>query len=100
MKLQETTRWIRAAAEAQDLEALETARQAREAAIAALPALPPSEDLLAALRESRDAGEEAMLALRRIKQRVRQESRRLAAIEAAFLRALREPAGPHIDCQG
>ncbi len=97
--MEESTRRIRAAAEAQDVDALDLARREREAAIAALAALSPSEDLLAALRESAAAGEEAMLALRRIKQRIRKESQRLAAIEAAFLRSL-PPEGRHIDYQG
>ncbi|HVO97794.1 MAG TPA: hypothetical protein VMT15_06995 [Bryobacteraceae bacterium] len=100
MRLGESTLLIRAAAEARDLEALELARRERDAAIASLGGLPPSEELLTALRESLAAGEEATRALRLIKQKIRQESGRLAAIEAVFLRALREPEARHIDCQG
>lgn len=99
MTLEQTTRLLRAAAEALDLEALAQAKRERIEAIAALRTLPPSEDLRAAVAESIAAGEEATRALRRIKQRIRQESRRLAVIEAGFLRSPL-PGGRHIDCKG
>jgi hypothetical protein len=100
MTLEQTTRLILAAAELQDLAALQAAGEEREAALAKLGSLPPTEELRDAVAESLQAGEEARRTIRLIKQRTRNESRRLERIETGFLRALR-PAGPQrIDCRG
>jgi hypothetical protein len=97
MTLDETTRLIRAAAGTEDLDGLQQARIQRDAAIAALATLPPTEELRASLADAIAAGEEARRALGLIKQRLRSESRRLAAIQTGFLRALRIPETPHFD---
>jgi len=100
MTLEETTRLIRAAAEAQDLDALHQARIQRDAAIAALATLPPTEELRASVADSLAAGDEARRALGLIKQRLHAERRRVAAIEGGFLRSPRLPEPPHFDYKG
>jgi hypothetical protein len=100
MTLIQTTERILAAAEAQDLAALKAASIEREAAIAALDSLPPTPALRNAVAASIAAGEEAKRAIRAIKQRARNESRRLVNIEHGFLHALRPAARLRIDCKG
>jgi hypothetical protein len=99
MTLEQTTRLILSAAELQDLAALQAAGEEREAALATLGSLPATEELRKTVAESLKAGEEARRTIRLIKQKIRDESRRLERIETGFLRALR-PAGPQrIDCK-
>jgi len=99
MTLEQTTRLILSAAELQDLAALQAAGEEREAALAKLASLPPTEELRHAVAESLRAGEEAKRTIGLIRQRMRNESRRLERIETGFLRVLR-PAGPQrIDCK-
>jgi hypothetical protein len=100
MTLAQTTERILAAAEAQDLAALQAAGKARAAAMGALNSMPPTPALRNAMAASIAAGEEAKRAIRVIKQRIRNESRRLANIEHGFLRALRPVARHRIDCKG
>ena len=100
MTLEQTTEWILAAAEAQNLEALLAASKEREAAIAWLVTAAPTVELHHAVAASLAAGDEAGRAIHRIKQRIRNESRRLANIEHGFVRALRPAAGHRIDCNG
>ncbi len=100
MTLEHTTRLILAAAELQDLGALQTAGKEREAAIAGLGSMPPTEELRDALAQSIEAGEEANRTIRLIKQRLRNESRRLERIEAGFVRALRPAERHRVDCRG
>jgi hypothetical protein len=100
MTLDESTSLLRAAAQAADFPALQQARLHRDAAIAALATLPPTAELRASVADSIAAGEEARRALRLIKQRLHDERRRLATIEAGFLRALRIPETPHFDYKG
>lgn len=100
MTLEQTTRLILAAAELQDLGALQAAAKEREAAIAALGSMPPTEELRDAVARSIEAGEEAKRTIRLIKQRLRNESRRLERIEAGFVRALRPAARHRVDCRG
>ena len=100
MTLEQTTRLILSAAELQDLAALQVAGEEREAALAKLGSLAPTEELRNAVANSLKAGEEVRRTLRLIKQRIRNESRRLERIETGFVSALR-PAGPQrIDCKG
>lgn len=99
MTLEQTTKLVLSAAELQDLDVLQAAGEEREAALAKLASLPPTEELRNAMAESLKAGEEARRTIHLIKQRIRNESRRLERIETGFVRALR-PAGPHrIDCK-
>lgn len=100
MTLEETTRLILVAAELQDLAAIQSACKEREAAMAALGSQPPTEELRDAVAQSIDAGEEAKRTIRLIKQRIRNESRRLARIETGFVSALRPAPKPRIDCKG
>ncbi len=100
MTLEETTEAILVAAEAQDMAALEDARKQREEAMAALSSLPPTMALRNAVADSIKAGEQARRALRIMKQRMRDESRRLTLIESGFVQGLRS-ADPHrIDYKG
>jgi hypothetical protein len=100
MTLEQTTRLILSATELQDLAALQAAGEEREAVLAKLGSLPPTEELRNTVAESLKAGEEARRTIRLIKQRIRNESRRLERIESGFIRVLR-PAGPQrIDCEG
>jgi hypothetical protein len=100
MTLEQTTCRILAAAEAQDLAALQSASEMRQEALDELYSMPRSTALCDVLTASIAAGEKAKQALRVVKQRIRNESRRLAHIEDEFVRALR-PVGRHqIDCAG
>jgi hypothetical protein len=100
MTLEQTTRRILAAAEAQDLAALQSACEMRESALAELHSMRPTPWLCQDVTGSIAAGERAKQALRVVKQRIRNESRRLAHIEDEFVRAL-QPVGKHqIDCNG
>ena len=99
MTLEQTTRLILSSAELQDVAALQAAGEEREAALAKLRSLPPTEELRDAVAESLKAGEEARRTIRLIKQRIRNESRRLEHIETGFLRTL-QPSGTYrIDCK-
>jgi|SRR5271165_2114731 len=99
MTLDQTTLLILSATEMQDLTALQAAGSQRGAALARLGSIPPTEELRHAMVESLLAGEEAKRTIRIIKQKIRNESRRLERIETGFVRALR-PAAPHrIDCK-
>jgi hypothetical protein len=100
MTLEETTEAILVAAEAQDLAALEEARKQREEAMAALSTLSPTIALRNAVADSIKAGEDARRALRIMKQRMRDESRRLAQIESGFLHGLGGSVPHRIDCKG
>jgi len=100
MTLDQITRRIFAAAEAQDLAALHSAAKERTAALAALASLPPTPELRDAVARSIAAGEEAKRAIRAIRQRIRRDSRRLANIQSGFLRTLAPAATPRIDCRG
>ncbi len=100
MTLEQTTQRILAAASAQDLAALEAASKLRQSAIAAISSAPPTPLLRNAVAASIAAGEEAKRAIRVIKQRIRNESRRLSNIETGFVRALRPLAAHQIDCKG
>ncbi len=100
MKLEQTTRRILAAAEAQDLPALQAASKEREAAMATLASLPPTPALRDAVAASIAAGEEAKRSIRAIRQRVRKDSRRLAHIEDGFVSALRPVTTHRVDCKG
>jgi hypothetical protein len=100
MTLEQTTRSIRAAVEKQDLEALQRASKEREYAIALLASLRATPALRDAVADSIEAGEEAKRTIRIIKQRLRQESRRLSNVEHGFLRALAPRAKHQIDCRG
>lgn len=100
MTLEETTEQILAAAEAEDLEALENAHRMREEAMAALMSLEPTEALRDRVAASLAAGEKARRAIHQIKLRIRTESRRLATIEAGFVRCLLPSDKPHIDFKG
>lgn len=100
MTLEQTTRRILTAVEAQDLAALEAASRERNSAIARLASIPPTSDLRDAVAASIAAGEEARRTIRLIKQRIRHESRRLERIENGFLRALRPAAKHRVDCKG
>jgi hypothetical protein len=100
MTLEQTTRLILSAAELQDLAALLAAGQERQAALANLGSLPPTEQLRNAVVESLKAGEEAKRTIRLIKQRIRNESRRLERIETGFVRALRPAISHRIDYHG
>jgi hypothetical protein len=100
MTLEQTTQLVWSAIELEDLGALETACRERADAIRGLKSRRPSEALRDALAESIRAGEEAKRTVRLIKQRVRHESRRLDRIENGFLKALRVPATPWLDCKG
>jgi hypothetical protein len=100
MTLDQTTRRILAAADAQDLTALEAASKERESAIARLSSIPATPELRDAVAASITAGEEAKRTLRTIQQRLRKDSRRLANIEHGFLRALAPAAKHQIDCKG
>jgi len=100
MTLEQTTRRILAASDAQDLEALQAASKERESAIAMLASLEPTPALRDAVAASLQAGEEAKRTIHSIRQRLRKDSRRLANIEHGFLR-VHAPAAKHqIDCQG
>jgi ribosome recycling factor len=100
MTLEQTTRLILSAAELQDLAALQAAGEEREAALAKLGSQPPTEELRNAMVESLKAGEEARRAIRLIRQRIRNESRRLERIETGFVHALRPARKPRIDFMG
>jgi hypothetical protein len=100
MTLEQTTRLILSAAELQDLWALQAAAKERDAAMAALDAMPATEKLRGAVAASLQAGEEAKRTIRLIRQRIRNESRRLERIETGFVRALRPAATHRIDCKG
>lgn len=93
MTLDETTRRILDAAEAQDLAALHEAAKEREAAIAQLRSLPPTPALRDAVARSIAAGEEAKRTIRAIR-------RKLENIQHGFVRALRPAAKHQVDCQG
>jgi len=100
MTLEQTTRSILNAAEAEDLGALQRALKERESAMAMLASLPATPALRDAVAESIAAGEEAKRTIRLIQQRIRHQSRRLERIEQGFVRSL-QPAAKHgIDCQG
>lgn len=99
MTLKQTTRLILSAAELQDLAALQAAGEERETALARLGSLPPTEELRDAVAESLKAGEEAWRTIRLIKQRIRNESRRLERIETGFVSALRPARTHRIDCK-
>jgi hypothetical protein len=99
MTLEQITRRIRAAAEAQDLAALQKASKERRSAIATLSSMAPTPELRDVVAASIAAGEQARRAIRSIQHRLRQDSRRLTTIEHGFLRAL-VPAKHHIDYQG
>jgi hypothetical protein len=100
MTLDQITRRILAAAEAQDLAALLSAAKERSAAMATLASMPPTPELRDAVSRSIAAGEEAKWAIRAIRQRIRRDSRRLANIETGFLRALAPVVTPRIDYRG
>jgi len=100
MTLEQTTRRVLAAADAQDLAALEAASRQREFAIAGLSSVPPTPELRDAVAASIAAGEEAKRTLRTIQRRLRKDSRRLANIEHGFLRSLAPAAKHQIDCKG
>ena len=100
MKLEQSTRLILAAVDLQDLGALQAAFKEREAAIAGLCSLPETEELRSAVAASIKAGEEAKRAIRLLKQRLRNESRRLERIETGFVNALRPAARHRVDCRG
>lgn len=100
MTLEQTTRLILAATELQDLGALEAAGKERQAALAGLDSLPATQELRNAVAASLQAGNEARRTIRLIKQRVRQESRRLDRIETGFVRAQRPAERHRIDCRG
>jgi len=99
MTLEQVTTRILAAAEAQDLVALEEASKERESAMTMLPSMPPTPALRDAVAASLVAGEQAKVAIRAIRQRIRMDSQRLANIEHGFLRIL-APAEHQIDCKG
>ncbi len=100
MTLEETTRRMHEAAQAEDLGALMTALKDREAALSALASLPPTLELRDAVEASIEAGEEARRAIQAITQRIRTVSRRLANIDQGFLKVL-VPVGKHrVDCKG
>jgi hypothetical protein len=99
MTLEQTTRLIMSAAKLQDLAALQAAGKEREAAMAALDSMPATKEFRDAVAASLQAGDEAKRAIRLIRQRIRNESRRLERIEIGFVRAM--PAERHrIDCRG
>jgi hypothetical protein len=100
MTLEQTTRLILSAAELQDLAALQAAERERQIAIAGLRAMPPTEQLRQDVAASIAAGEVAKRTLRLIKQRMRNESRRLERIETGFVHALRPARTHRIDCRG
>ena len=99
MTLEQITRRIRAAAEAQDLPALQKAARERQSAIVMLSSMTPTPELRDAVAASIAAGEQARRAIRSIQQRLRRESRRLTTIEHGFLRAP-VPVKHQIDCHG
>jgi len=99
MTLEQNTRRIFAAVEAQELEALQASLKERAAAIAMLASIPPTPALRDAVEASIAAGEEAKRAIRAIQQRLRKESRRLANIKQGFL-LVSPPATHQIDCNG
>jgi hypothetical protein len=99
MTLEQTTKRMLAAAQAEDLLALVGALREREIAFATLASIPPSLDLRDAVEASIAAGEEARRAIRAIKLRIRKITWRLASIEHAFLRVLL-PGKHQIDCKG
>jgi hypothetical protein len=100
MTLEQTTRLILAAAELLDLGALQAACQERDAAMATLDSRPATEELRDAVAESLKAGGEAKRTIRLIKQRIRNESRRMERIETGFVRALRPARMHRVDCKG
>jgi hypothetical protein len=100
MTLEETTEFILAAVEAEDLASLQAASKLREVAMAALASMEPTLALRASVAASIAAGERAKRAIASIRQRIRGESRRLATIESGFVRAQQSAAAPHIDCKG
>ena len=100
MTLEQSTRLIWDAVEFQDLEALQVAAKARKFAIARLNLETPTPALRDAVAASVAAGEEAKRAIRSIRQRIRNESRRMANIEYGFLRGLVPAARHQVDCKG
>jgi hypothetical protein len=100
MTLEQSTRRILAAVEAQDLAALQAAAKGRESAMAMLASIPPTPELRKAMAASITAGEEATRAIRGIRQRIRKDSRRLANIERGFLGALFPLPEHRIDYKG
>ena len=82
-----------AATDLQDLGALEAARKQRQAALARIDSMPATQELRDAVAASLQAGDQAKRAIRLIRQRVRNESRRLDRIETGFVRA-RDPRRP------
>jgi hypothetical protein len=100
MTLEQTTRHILAAADAQDLAALQSASEMRESALAELHSMRPTPELCQDVTASIAAGETAKRTLRVIKQRLRNESRRLTHIEDGFMRALLPPEKHQVDCKG
>jgi hypothetical protein len=100
MKLEQSTRLILAAVDFEDLGALQAACKEREAAIIAIDSAPATAELQSAVVASLKAGEEAKRAIRMLKQRFRNESRRLERIETGFVKALRPAALHRINCQG
>jgi hypothetical protein len=100
MTLEQNTRRILKAVEAQDLAGLERASKDRERAIATLGSTPPTPELRDAVEASIAAGEEAKRTIRALRQRIQKDSRRLANIQHGFLRALTPAAEHQVDCKG
>lgn len=100
MTLEQITKRMLVAAEAQDLEGLEAACIERKTAIAKLASIPPTPALRDAVAASIAAGEEARRATRALKHRMRRDSRRLSSIEEGFLQALLPVARHQIDYKG
>ncbi len=100
MTLEQSTRRILNAVEAQDLEALEGASKEREWVMKTLASMAPTQALRDAVAESIAAGELAQKTIRAIRHQIRKDSRRLANIQHGFLRALAPAERPRIDCQG
>jgi hypothetical protein len=100
MTLEQTTRLILSGAELHDLGALEAAAKERGTAMAALDAMPATEEMRGAIAASLQAGEEAKRTIQLIRQRIRNESRRLERIETGFVRALWPTTAHRIDCKG
>jgi signal transduction protein with GAF and PtsI domain len=100
MTLEQTTRRILAAADMQDLQALQAAGEMRQEALDALHSTARSTASCNDVAASIAAGEKAQQALRIVKHRLRNESRRLSHIEDGFMRALLPTEKHQVDCKG
>lgn len=100
MTLEQITKRMLAAAEAQDLAGLQAACAERKAAMATLASMPPTPALRDAIAASIAAGEEARRAIRALKLQMRRDSRRLSNIEEGFLHALLPVVMHKIDYEG